>query len=351
MKKFNSNNKNKASKADKAGKAGAQGLLAVNKPAKPRAPKVRSEGECVVITHSELFDWPLGKLAFTVNVSMSVNPGVSTVFPWLSGVANNFETYRFRRLRFVYYPRCAATQAGQAIMLLDPKSGDGNPRTLQIASSYHIRTNGNMWAPMSLDIPREVLSTGGPRRFVRSSIIDSVSASLYDVGRFCFITDGANPFDAVVGELGVEYEVELWTPASRPTGPVPAMFVNGVATGATALNLFGNSPFASGLLFDEMAANVIAMKDFEITGLNQATEYGLWLVLGGTAITAVTAVFSSGTIVNTFGPLANPTNTTVMTYWTFRPNGAVGTVSFTVTATTITDANMTVAQLPYDIDF
>ena len=349
MKKSNQPKQQKAAKSGvKAGGKGAN--LAVNKAMKSRNPRIRSDGECVVIAHSELFDWPLGKLPFTVNVAAAVGPGLSTVFPWLSGVANNFETYRFRKLKFIYYPRCAATQAGQAIMLLDPKSSDTNPRTLQIASTYHVRANGNMWAPMELDVPKEILNTGGPRKFIRSSTLQADAAALYDVGRFFFITDGANPFDAIVGELGVEYEVELWTPGQRPAGQIFALWVNGVATAASASNPFGNTPTFGGLILDEVIGDVIAVKNMELSGVNQLVEYGMWMVISGTGISAITPIYSAAAAVYN-NVVIGAGSTIAMAYWTFRPSAAVGTITFNITATTVTECNCTIHALPYDIDF
>jgi hypothetical protein len=347
-----SNQQKKQSKASKSGSkpGGKVANLAVSKTMKSRNPRIRSEGECVVIAHSELFDWPLGKLAFTANLTAAVGPGLSTCFPWLSGVANNFETYRFRRLKFVYYPRCAATQAGQIVMLLDPKSSDTNPRTLQIASTYHVRANGNMWAPLELEVPQEILSTGGPRRFIRSSTLQADAAALYDVGRFFFITDGANPFDAIIGEIGVEYEVELWTPGQRPAGQIFALWVNGVGTAASASNPFGNTPTFGGLILDEVVGNVIAVKNMELSGVNQLVEYGMWLVISGTGVSAITPSYSAATQVYS-NVVIGAGSTIAMCYWTFRPSAAVGTITFAITATTVTECNCTISALPYDIDF
>ncbi len=350
MKKSNQPKQRKAAKS--GAKSGVKGAnLAINKNMKVRNPRFRSEGECVVIANSELFDWPLGKLVFTVNLAAGVNPGLNSVFPWLAGVANNFETYRFRKLKFQYFPRCAATQAGQAIMLLDPKSGDGNPRSLQIASSYHVRVNGNMWAPMELEIPQEVLSTGGPRKLIRSATVAADVESLYDVGRFFFITDGANPYDSVIGEIGVEYEVELWTPGQRPAGEVHALFVNGVATAASASNPYGNTPSSGGLLLDEVIGNVVAVKNLEVSGVNQLVEYGLWLVIAGTGISNVVPSFGGGAALVNTQSVIGAGSTIAMYYWTFRPSSSSLAITLTVTATTVTECNTTMSRLPYDIDF
>lgn len=349
MKKSNQPKQRKAAKSGNS--SGKNAALAVSKTMKSSNPVIRSKGECVVISHSELFDWPLGRLPFTVNLAAAVGPGLQTCFPWLSGVANNFETYRFRRLKFVYYPRCAATQAGQIVMILDPKSSDTNPRTLQIASTYHVRANGNMWAPLELVVPQQILDTGGPRKFIRSTTLQVDAAALYDVGRFFFITDGANPFDAIVGEIGVEYEVELWTPGQRPESSVPAMFIDGVATAASASNLFGNTPSTGGLILDELIGNTIALKNMEQSGVNQLTEYGLWIYVVGTGIAALAAAHSDATVVTPYGPLIGAGSTVAMFYQTFRPTSPVETITLTATATTVTECNLTIAKLPYDISF
>lgn len=328
--------------------------LAVNRQLKSRQPRIKTEGEVVVLAHRELFDWPVGFSSFTVGVSLSVNPGSESVFPWLSGVAANFETYRFRKLVFRYHPRCSATQAGQIVMAVDPKSGDNPPSTLQIASTYHLRANGNMWSPLELEIPKLVLDGAGPRRFVRTSGIDDAQLrSLYDVGRFYFITDGANPSAAVIGEMEVDYIVELVTPASPPSGPVGAMYIDGANTGPTPASIFGTSPATGGLLYRTHVDNDITLYNLQVAGVNQPQEYGLWLIISGTGISAISVTYptANALTINAFGPIANATNTAVMYYVTFRPLGQEVVVRLNVTATTVTDAALTVAQLPSQIPF
>ena len=57
-----------------------------------------------VLENDEFIENINSSIEFRVR-SLSVNPGQSTAFPWLSSMAKNFEKYRFEFLEFYYRPR------------------------------------------------------------------------------------------------------------------------------------------------------------------------------------------------------------------------------------------------------
>lgn len=325
-----------------------QAPAAVGKTLKRRPPKVHSEGDCVVITHSELFDWPTGSAIFTVNLFGSINPGLQSIFPWLGGVAENFEEYRFRKLRFSYEPRVATTQAGQLIMAIDPKSGDFAPESLQVVSTYSMRSNSSMWKPTHIDAEPEILAK---RRFVRTTDISNNDIrSLYDVGRLVICSDGASPAGAVIGEVEVSYTVELWIPASPPSSNIPSCWGNGVPATASSSNLFGNLPTTGGMLMDFIAGNAVQLKNCVPSGNNQPTAYSVWLYITGTGLTASGISYNGGTAINS---LVNPlgAGTSLMAYHTWRPTLANPILNLTATATTVTDCLLVVSRCPDTLPF
>lgn len=312
----------------------------VRRGAGPRMVQTRSD--CICIKHKELFDWPTGQSPYTVNAFLSVNPANSAVFPWLYRVAMNFEKYQFRKLKFTYYPRCGATQIGQAIMALDPKSSDSAPVSLQVLSTYHVRSQGPMWKEFGINIPQDVI--GGGLRFVRPAAFSAAGiASLYDVGRFIFATDGANPASATIGELEVSYEVELHLPASPPETPVPAAYINGGGA-ASSSNLFGATPAAGGLLYNTHANNVVYLHNVDMSGNLQTDEYVISLAVYGTGISALTLALT-GSIKTNMGPVVNAAGTSLINYWVVTFTSASPLLTFTCTATTVSDSQLAVTQL------
>lgn len=324
-------------------------------------PKVQTTQSCTVVSHKEIMAWPLSSATYTT-MGAGVNPGHALAFPWLSIVALAYESYRFRRLRFNYYPRCPTTQAGQLLLLLDPKSGDLSPANVQIASSYHMRSTGPMWKEMSLSIPKNVLDGQGPHRLIRSTeIANGDIRSLYDVGRFIIAQDGGSPASAIVGEVEVEYEVELYTPSLSPAGNVPSGWVNGSGVFSTS-NIFGTTRVFGGLLVVASSGNDVFIDNMVHTnsplgGLAVNTLYEILVYITGTAITAVSA-----TNLNSTGPGGSNAIQNVLVVINGAANSAMyrarlsvgisdDVLTFAVTATTITDAVMSISRLSNDISW
>jgi hypothetical protein len=321
---------------------------AMGKTNRSRKPVVHTEGDAVVVTHSELFDWPVGSLAYSVNLLAHINPGKQQVFPWLGGVAQNFEEYRFRKLEFKYEPRCSTQQAGQLVMAIDPKSGDRRPDSIQTMSTYSMRANTAMWKPTSIKAEKGILA---PRRFVRSDqIVNDDVKSLYDVGSFILVTDGAAPAAAIIGEVEVSYTVELYNPASPPETFIPAMWINGVASGASPSNLFGNAPATGGHLFSEQDVNGVSLKNCVQTGVNQPTRYIAWLYVAGTGLTGGSVAPTHATTHNTVAT-PNGAGTIMQLYYVFSPLRVDPVLVFTVTGTTVSEALLIITRVSDNQDF
>lgn len=317
---------------------------------KARPPKIHSEGDAVVVTHSELFDWPVGQDTFNVDHASGINPGLQEMFPWLGGVAKNFEEYRFRKLSFSYEPRCSTQQAGQLVMAVDPKSGDANPAGIQTISTYSMRANSAMWKASRINVEHGLLNK---RRFVRTNnITEENTKSLYDVGKFIAAVNGASPAGGIIGEIEVSYTVELFVPASPPASFIEAMWINGVPTGASSSNIFGNTPAHGGNLFSDQEVNGTIFQNCVPTGINETTRYVTWYYLTGTGITAGSASMQAldGTITNQVFT-ANGAGTIAQHYVVWYPFKADPVLLETVTATTISDTLMFTARVSGDQNF
>lgn len=302
-------------------------------PASKSKPRVKAGKGCVVVEHREVFVWPVATSTYTCD-SGTVNPGHPGVFNWLAIIARAFEQYRFRYLRFHYYPRCGTTQAGEIILALDPKSGDVHPANLQIINTYRIRAQGPMWKEHTLNVPREVLHGSGPKRFVSpGEIPDTNVRSLYDVGMFLFARDGANPAGGICGEISVEYGVELYVPSQDPGGYINSGWVNASGTMSAAAP-YGTTPQFGGMLIEDVSVNTVFFKNLDHNFSGDA-YYSIWIYITGTGISALSLTSQDATVSNAI-LIINGAATGAMYHCRYLSRGS-SYIQLNVTATTVTD--------------
>lgn len=181
-------------------------------------PNMYSTKSGMRIKHSELISVIGGSVAYAVN-TIDINPAISASFPWLSGVAVNFEAFKIHALQLRYVPRCATTTVGTIMMSTDYNSGDPT------ATAGPATETALMASPGAADGPAwtTIVSSLDPRRFnfqryfTRGVAVQS--NELYDPA-FMYVGTVAFINTAVVGRLFVDYDIELMTPALPTTADV-----------------------------------------------------------------------------------------------------------------------------------
>lgn len=154
---------------------------------------------------------------FEVLISLGVNPGNATLFPWLARLAQNYEKYEFEYLTF--YFKHAVSQfnaqgaAGKLIMAFDTDAADGPPGTKTAMEDMLPHADSMMSQDLFLNIPRSLLR---PKymdaRFIRHNVsVGSNDIKTYDVGNFHLAASGLSNVGNV-GELHVKYRVRLMVP-------------------------------------------------------------------------------------------------------------------------------------------
>lgn len=170
----------------------------------------RSNGNTLVVKHREFLRDIIGTAAFA-SVSVPVNPGLTNSFPWLSKIARNFESYRFRKLHFEYDTMVSTDTDGVAMLVMDYDAADAAPGSKLEAMSYLGSERGPLWAPTLFKANQASLNKL-PQRYVRfSSLASNLDIKTYDAGVFYLCTVGSST-TGTIGELYVDYEVELSTP-------------------------------------------------------------------------------------------------------------------------------------------
>ncbi len=163
------------------------------------------------VNHRELIGTVNGSIAFTPTKYVC-NPGMAATFPWLSGQAQQWEQYRFNKLRFRYLTRSATTTVGSVIMAPDYDPTDAAPSSELAVSTYQDCVEDAVWVQeLTCDLNVDSMFPSGRRKYVRSGSVGQEDLKLYDAANFFLCTleqIGTN----AIGKLWVEYDVDFFTP-------------------------------------------------------------------------------------------------------------------------------------------
>jgi hypothetical protein len=270
--------------------------------------------------------------------SFPVNPASGNIFPWLSGVANHYESYKFRKLAFKYHARCPTSTAGVVGMAFDFDVQDEPPRNQMAALMMKDKASSNAWDCFELEVdlsgdryPTRYCSVGATGADASQLVVGDPKT--WNVGRLTCFQEGVS-ITSQIGYLEVVYVVDLITPSN------PEYIGGYMVTGGT---------MASNLLVGTTAAvdysgivPVVAVSDSQLTFNTHYTGVVV-MEIRGTVLNATN--FSIG--FNTFrsgnaGVLfygANAAGTAVyIAFWIEAFTGDYMTPAIT-SATTVTNCN------------
>jgi len=168
------------------------------------APKYTTRNGNVVVTNREYVGYLSGSSSFNL-VSYPANPGISSLFPWLSNIANNYDRYRVKRLRFIFVSSVSTATAGRIALVWNYNAADLVPSTKLGALSIHPAEESNVWESFALDIP----TTGGVY-YTRDGLPVSIDLKTTDMGSLYVVTDLCSG-SSTIGEL-----YGLWIQVDHP---------------------------------------------------------------------------------------------------------------------------------------
>lgn len=231
----------------------------------PRVPpRITNTSKGVIVRHKEMFLVPSVVDASFVTSGYWVNPGMTSVFPWLSSIALRYETYRFHSLRFIWQSQCPTISPGSVGLALDFDVSDPGPADLMEYMSMQDSTVGPVWSPLALNV--DLSGSHGTFKYVRAGMpAGTWDQKTYDLGSFYFMTNGLT-VPTSPGMVLVEYEIELCTPQIQD----PAAGSIYAPGGLSATNLVGTYgsvghtklPFhtdGARLIFDQAWEGVITL--------------------------------------------------------------------------------------------
>lgn len=149
--------------------------------------------------------------------SFAINPGMDDLFPWLSGIALNYESYKIHSLSFNVVGTQPTSGSGYIAAAVDFDALDPSPTSKQQMLNFSGAMRCPVWGELTLHCPKGDLSKLGPDRYVRFGTVADSDVKTYDVGRLIVMRDTPNvTLDNVIAELYVEYDIEFFTPQLRP---------------------------------------------------------------------------------------------------------------------------------------
>lgn len=174
----------------------------------------------VIIRHREYITDVTASQAFN-NISYFINPGLSNLFPWLSGVATSFEEYRFRGLIFEFKTMSAdnvlsttttSTSLGTVIMATQYNALFPNFPDKRTMENYEFANSAKPSLTFIHPIECKQNLSVLEHLYVRTGEVTVGDLRLYDLGRFQIATQGQAFTGGVIGELWATYEIELFKP-------------------------------------------------------------------------------------------------------------------------------------------
>lgn len=183
--------------------------VAKTNPVKTKPPQIHNlKGGAIIVEHKEYIAEVYQSSANYAATKYAVNPGLLGTFPWLSRIAQNYESYRFELLDFIYEPTCSTTTAGTVILSIDTDAYDEAPVNKVQAMSYESATRSALWDRVVMNCKGNMINS---RRYIRYGPAP-IGGDLksYDIGNFFLCTQGGSNGDK--GELYVRYRVRLEVP-------------------------------------------------------------------------------------------------------------------------------------------
>lgn len=319
---------------------------------KTGAPKMMTQrnGDCLISHREYIQDITAntGSPSTFQATQFVLNPGQVATFPWLSNVAKNFESYRFRKLKFHYETEAPSSLGGSLVQSVDYDATDAAPLTKQQAMAYRNAVRSAPWEPCCHTSAREDMAKQ-KSYFVRPGAQPAnTDIKMYDTGNLFVCTQNVTTASAVCGELYVEYDVELLTPIwENLTGTSGSLQANGTA-GQAAATPFGTSTI-NGVGQIQTTVNAATPLVVNVSGLVVGQEYVAAGLITGTVMSGWTLTGSAG--LTPKGGVSlwdfNAAATIGQGCQSFTASATSGVLTWSnITATTVTDLSLWVALVP-----
>jgi len=271
----------------------------------------------VRIRHREYITDVTSSVAFACT-QYNINPGLALLFPWLSQLANLFESYLVNGLRFQFRTESPTSQAGKIMLMADWDALDAAPLSKVAMMQERTKADGPVWVDLDMNCDLADLRKFGVQRYVRGGAAPAnTDLKTYDVGTLNVATQGVTN-TPTIGELWVEYDIELITPNTSPQA-------TGAAVGSSQKITSAGGSISNSAVFG--AAPTTTVYGTQIATPTPASSTLVFNVLG--------QYFVEFDITGSLTAMTGTTGTATVTANECTGNGSNASVSFLVEVTAL----------------
>lgn len=169
----------------------------------------------VRIQHREyLFDVLSTSNNYDIQNIVIANPTVKESFPWLSGMAGNFQKFCFEKLCLHFVTQSPTSSPG-SVMIVPIYDVDQNiPQDKSQALTFQDTTRSPAWQECCSLLPKSRLCT--QKEYFTKIVQDDLKLSI--PAKIMIATSGASDSSPITGEMWIEYDVKLSCPQRDASG-------------------------------------------------------------------------------------------------------------------------------------
>jgi hypothetical protein len=171
-----------------------------------------------------------------------INPGLAATFPWLSGIATQFEQYKFHKLSFSYATERPTYTPGYVLQVVDYDPADDVPTNKQQMAMFQGATRCAVYDNMVFDADPKQLNREKLLYLRYGNLAPNLDIKTYDAGQYLIATGGVGD-ELLIGELWVDYDVDLVAPQFQPIERI---------TATSSLTVFEGPDVTAGLPFQNL---------------------------------------------------------------------------------------------------
>lgn len=179
--------------------------VAITRQRKRKPPRYRATKNGMRFTNDEFLATISGNTTFGASC-YTMQPGIATTFPWLSEIANNFEQYILHSLKISYVNIAATSERGRVTVAYDRDPLDRAPEFMAELYQYESNKASSVFDSFDYQVPIK------PNKlFTRNGTVSGTDLKTYDLGQLIVAVSSTSD-TAVIGQLFIEYDIELCIP-------------------------------------------------------------------------------------------------------------------------------------------
>jgi hypothetical protein len=307
-----------------------------------KSPEIKGTRDSCRISHREFIGNIVGNDVFIIRQTLAVNPGLSATFPWLSIMAQGWEEYEFKSLRFCYYTRTGSNTNGSVMIAPDYDAADATPVTEAVITSYEGIVEDAPWKDMCCVLKPQLLKRAFGRHYIRTGpLLQNQDIKTYDVANlFTAVVDGSP--NAAWGKLWVEYTVDFFVPQLPPGGAT--QLIGGSFSGGGTIT--PANPLGNAATMTAASSGVVVNNNSQLT-IQEAGEYLMDTAVNGTGVLGITMTPALNCVTTLINTAINAAGTAQLASWKAVAQGpGPMLINMATTATTITASGLQVAGVP-----